>query len=168
MSANDYYNNTKQQGGYYPPQGKQCSILMPKLDCAAGPPPGQGYYPQVCFVEGFPIYRPIFHAATAAILSRWLQWTTARISTGIPTKSRSTDSICVCSVFSMQYLFLTCCRQQPARSGGGEGGCMACLAGICLCCCAEGRRFHARYILTTFHSRTLRVYLLVRLWTLQS
>ncbi|KAK0501235.1 hypothetical protein EDD18DRAFT_728573 [Armillaria luteobubalina] len=29
--------------------------------------------------------------------------------------------------------------QQPEKGGGGgSGGCMACLAGMCLCCCAEG------------------------------
>ncbi|KAJ7493464.1 hypothetical protein B0H11DRAFT_2006546 [Mycena galericulata] len=28
--------------------------------------------------------------------------------------------------------------QQPAQQqSGGSGGCMACLAGMCLCCCAE-------------------------------
>ena len=31
-------------------------------------------------------------------------------------------------------------RQQPAQSsGGGGGGCMACLAGMCLCCALEGQ-----------------------------
>ncbi|KDR67978.1 hypothetical protein GALMADRAFT_257505 [Galerina marginata CBS 339.88] len=28
-------------------------------------------------------------------------------------------------------------QQQPEKSGGGSSGCMACLAGVCLCCCAE-------------------------------
>ncbi|KAJ7173795.1 hypothetical protein C8R46DRAFT_1084010 [Mycena filopes] len=27
--------------------------------------------------------------------------------------------------------------QQPAQQQSSNGGCMACLAGICLCCCAE-------------------------------
>ncbi|EDR05657.1 uncharacterized protein LACBIDRAFT_294804 [Laccaria bicolor S238N-H82] len=30
-------------------------------------------------------------------------------------------------------------QQPPEKSGGmASGGCMACLAGMCLCCCAEG------------------------------
>ncbi|GLB41706.1 hypothetical protein LshimejAT787_1003060 [Lyophyllum shimeji] len=28
-------------------------------------------------------------------------------------------------------------QQAPAEKGGGSTGCMACLAGMCLCCCAE-------------------------------
>ncbi|KAF5316019.1 hypothetical protein D9619_006131 [Psilocybe cf. subviscida] len=28
-------------------------------------------------------------------------------------------------------------QQQPQKDSGSSGGCMACLAGICLCCCAE-------------------------------
>ncbi|KAJ6485909.1 hypothetical protein C8R45DRAFT_998359 [Mycena sanguinolenta] len=31
--------------------------------------------------------------------------------------------------------------QQPAQQSGGGSGCMACLAGVCLCCCAEGQWF---------------------------
>ena len=55
------------------------------------------------------------------------------------------------------------CSQQPPQNKG-SGGCMACLAGMCLCCCAEGEWRHSftfsSCALTTFVTllgRALRV-----------
>lgn len=36
-------------------------------------------------------------------------------------------------------IFAFCSQQQPEKSSAGSSGCMACLAGMCLCCCAEGK-----------------------------
>jgi len=53
-------------------------------------------------------------------------------------------SMCMFSMFlvmaCLQPFFVNFFRQQqPDNSkGAASGGCMACLAGICLCCCAEG------------------------------
>ncbi|KAI5121505.1 hypothetical protein M0805_006542 [Coniferiporia weirii] len=44
--------------------------------------------------------------------------------------------------------------QQPQNSGGGGGGCMACLAGMCLCCALEGG--HVAYSDKWLYSRLLR------------
>ena len=60
-------------------------------------------------------------------------------------------------------LFSVCRQQQPQKDSGG-GGCMACLAGMCLCCCAEGVSrcaIHAMCLADWFNlGRTLWMYFL--------
>lgn len=55
--------------------------------------------------------------------------------------TRSTTHLCVRNAYSAakSYEVLSpVCRQQAPQKDSGGGGCMACLAGMCLCCCAEG------------------------------
>ncbi|KAF9477772.1 hypothetical protein BDN70DRAFT_880789 [Pholiota conissans] len=155
MSANDYYNAGKpqgQQGGYYPPQGmvlysakarskglfgrffeEQGTHSKPwKLKekpslwlsstlrrllifgiVSIGPPPGQGgYYPQQPqqAYQGGP---------QQGYPQQYPQQ-------GYPQQGYQPQP-------GPQTVYV---QQAPDKSSG-SGGCMACLAGICLCCCAE-------------------------------
>ncbi|KAJ3906350.1 hypothetical protein F5879DRAFT_946557 [Lentinula edodes] len=74
----------------------------------------------------------------------WWRW---RPSSGIsptrwlPTSASSTNRLCVCPRISCKFHLtrraLIVYRQQPQQSSSSSGGCGACLAGMCLCCCAE-------------------------------
>jgi len=54
----------------------------------------------------------------------------------------STTDLCVRNAYFAARLrtksYEMVCRQQAPQKDSGGGGCMACLAGMCLCCCAEG------------------------------
>lgn len=88
-------------------------------------------------------------------------------SARLPASASSTDSLCVClGYYSIVFLFLIInSQQQPQQSSGGGGGCGACLAGMCLCCCAEGLSYYSLCILfwlLIVLCRTLRVLIVNR------
>jgi Cysteine-rich TM module stress tolerance len=88
------------------------------------------------------------------------------LRSAIPTTTSSSNSLCVSSpsgnpmrVHTL-FTFLNSASQQPPQKDSGGGTCMACLAGICLCCCAEGMKNTIRpYCPDTnvFHRRTMRM-----------
>lgn len=121
-----------------------CMVLS-TYNHLGGPPPGQGgYYPQQPqqsyqggyggqpqYAQGG--YQPQPQPNTVYV------WATVVLILGV--------------ALMVQF---SCNRQQPPQQkggGGGGGGCTACLAGMCLCCCAEGAcsRFAVMSLYVNWH-----------------
>ncbi|TFK74911.1 hypothetical protein BDN72DRAFT_599397 [Pluteus cervinus] len=161
MSANDFYNGGKPQGhhqeGYYPPQGisihpedfstSNFSVPLHLEDYIFSHP----FFNISCLLRYFRTTprRLLSPGATASLpATGWILSTTpsTRLSAarGIPTRLSTSASTADCHSVSAPYYrplrtvspsrFIS--QQQPDK-GGSSGGCMACLAGMCLCCCAE-------------------------------
>lgn len=138
----------------------------------------QGYYPQVFLLlihtictDLCALYAIVFVAAPADISTRWsLSRSSPRSSPRVSSTATTwpPDDLCVsCTCYSItQFNKYHLFRQQQPEKGGGAAstGCMACLAGICLCCCAEGPHLLIRIwrsiLITYFLYRTLRVLVL--------
>ncbi|KAJ6496803.1 hypothetical protein DFH09DRAFT_342248 [Mycena vulgaris] len=120
MAANDYYKGQPQQQQYYPPGG--------------GPQQAQGgYYPQVRIVL-LPHSSPNF---TIEIIQQPQNSYQQGGYQGQPQYQGPPQGYPQ-QGYQPNPPPQTIYVQQPAQqSSSGSTGCMACLAGVCLCCCAE-------------------------------
>jgi len=122
MSNKDYYGNPQQQ--YYPPAGTVFSYNVVTVMSLT-----------VVFVQ---VHRKVRVGTTLSSLSRPIKATAVNLATNHSLRPKR--STCTLDLPSMCWSTNCCslsCSQQPPQQKNDDF-CMACLTGVCLCCCAEG------------------------------
>lgn len=158
MSSKDYYGGG---GGFYPPQGTLAFSLSgapcpPRLTviCVCRSPSGPRRILSSRARTSVSRRTPssaLWSATLWATSLRWPALRRAAIWWTIPTSAPTSASggLCVgvaivCQTGLVRFTSSPTSQEEKRRGGGGEG-CLAVLAGMCLCCCAEGRPFPSRF-----------------------